>query len=90
MFFLLSAGAGAAIAYALIESGYVWHAFWTLLVWIILLWTFPLLSFYFVLAVLALGLLVLAWEYITVVLGLALGVVLFLLIVGGLLHAGSH
>lgn len=89
MFFLVSAAAGAGLSYWLIESGYVWHAFWTLIVWIVLLWTFPALSMYFVLACLAIGVLLLAWEYITVVLGLALGVFLFMLIVGGLLHAAK-
>lgn len=90
MFFLVSAAAGAGISYWLIENGYVWHAFWTLIVWIVLLWTFPQLSMWFALAVLVLGILAVAWEYITVVLGLMLGVFLFLLIVGGLIHAGGH
>jgi hypothetical protein len=88
-FFLISALGGAAISYALIESGYVWHAFWLLLIWIVLLWTFPVLSVYFVMLLLALGALMLVISFWEVVAGLALGVVLFLLIVGGLLHAAK-
>ena len=84
---LFSLLGGAGIAYALIESGYAIEALILLLIWIALLWTFPALAMWMLAlmtALAALAVVVVFWEFFA---ALLLAAVLFVLLVGGALHA---